>query len=220
MGPALHDGAGPGAARDGDAGRPTGRVPWRPRRPTWPVVAGLAAPGIATSVRVAGGGFGSPAPIGRSPCSTSSSRWTVPGPPSGVPKSGSVVRSRCRRIVLHAHLRIASAMGRAEEAWRASLASTSIADLLIGLAGTVAPRSRGPGRGLDAGGPVMKIFVAGATGVLGRGVVPLLVAAGHDVTAVVEPMRRRNGSAPPGPSPWRWISSIPPRWGLRFGVTR
>jgi nucleoside-diphosphate-sugar epimerase len=30
----------------------------------------------------------------------------------------------------------------------------------------------------------MKIFVAGATGVLGRRVVPLLVAAGHDVTAL------------------------------------
>ena len=30
----------------------------------------------------------------------------------------------------------------------------------------------------------MKTFVAGATGVLGRRVVPLLVAAGHEVTAV------------------------------------
>ena len=30
----------------------------------------------------------------------------------------------------------------------------------------------------------MRVFVAGATGVLGRRVVPLLVAAGHDVTGV------------------------------------
>ena len=30
----------------------------------------------------------------------------------------------------------------------------------------------------------MQILVTGATGVLGRRVVPLLVAAGHDVTAV------------------------------------
>jgi Rrf2 family protein len=34
---------------------------------------------------------------------------------------------------------IAAAMWRAEDAWRASLASTTIADLLIGLAGTVPP---------------------------------------------------------------------------------
>jgi len=32
-------------------------------------------------------------------------------------------------------------MARAEDAWRASLASTSIADLLIGLAGTVPPEA-------------------------------------------------------------------------------
>ncbi len=31
----------------------------------------------------------------------------------------------------------------------------------------------------------MKIFVAGATGVVGRRAVPLLLAAGHDVSAVM-----------------------------------
>jgi nucleoside-diphosphate-sugar epimerase len=38
----------------------------------------------------------------------------------------------------------------------------------------------------------MRIFLAGATGVLGRGLVPLLVAAGHDVTALT----RRAGTIP------------------------
>lgn len=37
---------------------------------------------------------------------------------------------------------------------------------------------------MDAGGAVVKIFVAGATGVLGRRAVNLLVDAGHDVTGV------------------------------------
>lgn len=36
----------------------------------------------------------------------------------------------------------------------------------------------------DAEGVIMKILVAGATGVLGRRVIPALVAAGHDVTGV------------------------------------
>src|SRR5690242_10768338 len=37
----------------------------------------------------------------------------------------------------------------------------------------------------------MKIFVAGATGVVGRRVVPLLVTAGHQVSAVTRTPERR-----------------------------
>ena len=36
----------------------------------------------------------------------------------------------------------------------------------------------------------MKVFVAGATGVLGRRAVPLLVGAGHDVTALARTEER------------------------------
>ncbi len=37
----------------------------------------------------------------------------------------------------------------------------------------------------------MRIFVAGATGVIGRRVVPLLMAAGHRVTAVARTPEKR-----------------------------
>src|SRR5689334_14709300 len=36
-------------------------------------------------------------------------------------------------------------------------------------------------------GDLMKVFVTGATGVIGRRLVPLLLRAGHGVTAVVPP---------------------------------
>src|SRR5206468_5182859 len=51
--------------------------------------------------------------------------------------------------------------------------------------GDGASRCCGQGRRVVPGGPVMKVFVAGSTGVLGRRAVRLLVAAGHDVTAAV-----------------------------------
>ena len=41
----------------------------------------------------------------------------------------------------------------------------------------------------------MNVFVTGATGVIGRRVVPLLLAQGHEVTVA----SRRNGRRP---SPW------------------
>ncbi len=37
----------------------------------------------------------------------------------------------------------------------------------------------------------MKIFVAGATGVIGRPLVPALIANGHDVTAMTRSRERR-----------------------------
>ena len=40
----------------------------------------------------------------------------------------------------------------------------------------------------------MKILVVGAAGVIGRRLVPLLVAAGHEVAGLFEPFRRLPGS--------------------------
>ncbi|MGW3513583.1 NAD-dependent epimerase/dehydratase family protein [Streptomyces sp. NPDC000994] len=45
---------------------------------------------------------------------------------------------------------------------------------------------------------VMRVFVAGGTGVLGRRLVPQLVARGHEVTATTRPSWSRCSSwAPP-----------------------
>ena len=78
---------------------------------------------------------------------------------------------------------IAAAMWRAEEAWRAELAATTVADLLIALATTVSTRGRRQGGAAWMQEVLrMKISSRGRPGVLGRRVVPLLVAAGHEVT--------------------------------------
>ena len=44
----------------------------------------------------------------------------------------------------------------------------------------------------------MKVAVSGATGVIGRRVVPLLMAAGHETTAIVRPQTSRRASLPAG----------------------
>ncbi len=46
----------------------------------------------------------------------------------------------------------------------------------------------------------MRIFITGATGVLGRRVVPRLVAGGHEVAAVAR-THAKAAAAPPAPSP-------------------
>ena len=79
-------------------------------------------------------------------------------------------------------------MWRAEDAWRAELAATTVADLVAELVSTVAPdrlvRARsGSSRADHEEAPTMKIFLAGGTGVVGTRALPALVAAGHDVTA-------------------------------------
>ncbi len=48
----------------------------------------------------------------------------------------------------------------------------------------------------------MKVFVTGATGVIGRRVVPLLLAQGHEVTVAA----RRNGRRP---IPWNDVETSP-----------
>ena len=62
----------------------------------------------------------------------------------------------------------------------------------------------------------MKVFIAGATGALGRRLVPLLVAEGHDVTGMTRTPEKRGFSATsalarswptrstrrPWPAPW------------------
>ena len=81
-------------------------------------------------------------------------------------------------------------MWRAEDAWRAELAATTVGDLITELIATVPAAQLAPGRRVDPAGrdheeePSMKIFLAGGTGVVGTRALPALVAAGHDVTAV------------------------------------
>src|SRR4051812_47180547 len=47
----------------------------------------------------------------------------------------------------------------------------------------------------------VKVFVAGATGVIGRRVVPMLVAAGHSVTAASRSRAKADGLATQGATP-------------------
>ena len=64
----------------------------------------------------------------------------------------------------------------------------------------------------------MKVFVTGATGVIGRRVVPLLLASGHEVTVGA----RRNGRLSPRPligkfSTARWVEAPQSAsWGTRI----
>ena len=82
---------------------------------------------------------------------------------------------------------IARVMWRAEDAWRAELAAVTVGDIVTELFGDRARRAAGARGRVDPGSrrttkeQDMKVFVAGATGVLGRATVPRLVAAGHEV---------------------------------------
>jgi nucleoside-diphosphate-sugar epimerase len=49
----------------------------------------------------------------------------------------------------------------------------------------------------------MKVFVAGATGVIGRQLVPRLVAAGHEVHGMTRSEAKRELSWHPAHSSWR-----------------
>jgi nucleoside-diphosphate-sugar epimerase len=62
----------------------------------------------------------------------------------------------------------------------------------------------------------MKVFVAGATGVLGRVLVPQLVARGHEVVGMTRSASKQDlvrslGARPVGP-----MRSIPTRWPGRW----
>src|ERR1044072_503258 len=49
--------------------------------------------------------------------------------------------------------------------------------------------------------PTMKVFVAGATGAIGRPLLPLLVTAGHDVTALTRSPDKAEGLLAAGAEP-------------------
>ena len=92
-------------------------------------------------------------------------------PRSGAPRSASGARATARSPSYQRPCGIARAMWRAEDAWRAELARTTVADLLTELLGHRARRGPAGRRRVDPGGrdheeePSMKIFVTGATGV-------------------------------------------------------
>ena len=175
---------GPGAAR-----RPAGRVPRR--------AAGLPGqgapgdgrrPGSSSRGRARSAATGWPGRRRTSRCSTSCSPSTATSTafrcseirqrgPAAIDEPGAY-RRPCG---------IARAMWRAEDAWRAELAATTVGDMVIELFATVPAAQLVRGRRVDPGRrrttkeQDMKVFVAGATGVLGRATVPRLVAAGHEV---------------------------------------
>jgi nucleoside-diphosphate-sugar epimerase len=63
----------------------------------------------------------------------------------------------------------------------------------------------------------MRILVIGATGVVGRQLLPMLVGAGHEVTATTTTVSKRAGWLRPGRSRWSWTSG---RSGDRIGTDR
>jgi len=77
-------------------------------------------------------------------------------------------------------------MDRADVAWRAELAATTIGDLALQGGALGVPHGGHQGRDLvperHEEDKDMNVFIAGATGVLGRVTVPRLVAAGHVVS--------------------------------------
>src|SRR5262249_58383098 len=75
---------------------------------------------------------------------------------------------------------------------------------------------RTPQRLAIAGGGIMKVFVAGASGTIGVPLVRALVAAGHDVTAMTrapgkQQTPRSLGATPVPPHPPRPPGPTPPR---------
>ena len=66
---------------------------------------------------------------------------------------------------------------------------------------------------------MQKVFVSGATGVLGRRVVAELVVAGFDVTGVARRPASHADLAALGVRPVDWTCSTGPRWTLP-SVTR
>ena len=102
------------------------------------------------------------------------------------PDAGAARAVRTRRSA-----RSPRSMYRADAAWRRELEKTTLADLIRRASDRPSRQSPRCGGELDERSDAMKIFVAGATGVLGRRAVRELVRAGHDVTAVARSERRR-----------------------------
>ena len=64
------------------------------------------------------------------------------------------------------------------------------------------------GKGITRKEKIMRVFVTGATGALGRYLVPGLVAAGHEVTATTRTPGKVAQLRGAGPSRWSWTGWI------------
>ena len=53
----------------------------------------------------------------------------------------------------------------------------------------------------------MRVFVAGASGAIGRSLVPKLIAAGHEVTGMTRSEAEQRRFAPPARTPPSWTCS-------------
>ena len=61
-----------------------------------------------------------------------------------------------------------------------------------------------------------RVFLAGATGVIGRRLIPLLVAGGHHVTAMTRRPDRAGALRGLGAEPWSPTSTTARRWARRW----
>src|SRR3954451_24109684 len=75
-------------------------------------------------------------------------------------------------------------------------------------------------RNNETKGAVMKVFVAGATGVLGRVLVPQLVARGHEVVGMTRKRIEAGPGAQPGSAPGGGRRARPRRGRAGGGVRR
>ena len=214
VGDPRHDPAGGAATRRGPAGGPPRRVPRSARGVPRQAPAGArAAPESWNRCRVRGAGTASPKPAaeitvldvveaidGTEPafrCHEIRRRGPAAQPASAYPLPCGIHR----------------VMTSADTVWRASLRAVTVADLIAtGREGCVTGGA-GRRRAMAAGGTGMKVFLTGGTGVVGRSLVPLLVAGGHDVHAVC----RRDEMPPCGCGVWARsrspsICSMPRRW--------
>jgi DNA-binding IscR family transcriptional regulator len=137
-------------------------------------------------------------------CTEIRQRGPAAGPPDAYPR-------RCG---------IALAFDAADAAWRSELAAHTVADLLAGVLRGLHPEVADQDGHLDPGGALMKIFVAGGTGVIGRRAVARLVAAGHEVTAIARGPDKAQLVRSLGPRRSPSTCSTERRWPPRCPATR